>query len=85
MKALVKAKPFDPLGNATHTALSFDVLANMCHGGKIALLGILPPNTPIDWDFVFIYANNRDVIFRYAVIFIWRLRANLCLMYTQKF
>lgn len=22
------------------------------HGGKIALLGILPPNTPIDWDLV---------------------------------
>jgi threonine 3-dehydrogenase len=28
------------------------MLPNMCHGGKIALLGILPPETPIDWDFV---------------------------------
>jgi threonine 3-dehydrogenase len=28
-----------------------DMLANMCHGGKIALLGILP-KTQIDWDFV---------------------------------
>jgi len=28
-----------------------DVLRNMAHGGKIALLGILPP-TVIDWDFV---------------------------------
>ena len=28
-----------------------DMLANMCHGGKIALLGILPP-TQIDWDYV---------------------------------
>ncbi len=27
------------------------MLANMCHGGKIALLGILPP-TQIDWDYV---------------------------------
>ena len=27
------------------------MLANMCHGGKIAMLGILP-ETPIDWDFV---------------------------------
>jgi threonine 3-dehydrogenase len=27
------------------------MLANMCHGGKIALLGILPP-TAIDWDYV---------------------------------
>ena len=27
------------------------MLANMCHGGKIALLGIMP-ETPIDWDYV---------------------------------
>jgi threonine 3-dehydrogenase len=29
-----------------------DMLANMCHGGKIALLGILPPETAIDWNTV---------------------------------
>jgi len=28
-----------------------DMLANMCHGGKIAMLGILP-NTEIDWNLV---------------------------------
>ncbi|MCE5278269.1 MAG: L-threonine 3-dehydrogenase [Planctomycetaceae bacterium] len=28
-----------------------DMLANMCHGGKIALLGILP-TTEIDWDLI---------------------------------
>ncbi|OHB64198.1 MAG: L-threonine 3-dehydrogenase [Planctomycetes bacterium RBG_13_50_24] len=28
-----------------------DMLANMCHGGKIALLGIMP-ETVIDWDYV---------------------------------
>ena len=28
------------------------MLANMCHGGKVALLGILPGNTAIDWDLV---------------------------------
>jgi threonine 3-dehydrogenase len=28
------------------------MLANMCHGGKVALLGILPPATAIDWDLV---------------------------------
>ncbi|MDD5687058.1 MAG: L-threonine 3-dehydrogenase [Elusimicrobia bacterium] len=28
------------------------MLANMCHGGRIALLGILPPKTAIDWDMV---------------------------------
>lgn len=29
-----------------------DMLGNMCHGGKIALLGILPSGTVIDWDLV---------------------------------
>jgi threonine 3-dehydrogenase len=28
------------------------VLANMCHGGKVALLGILPRSTGINWDLV---------------------------------
>lgn len=29
-----------------------DMLSNMCHGGKIALLGIPEPNTVIDWNLV---------------------------------
>lgn len=29
-----------------------DMLTAMRHGGKVALLGILPPNTLIDWDLV---------------------------------
>jgi threonine 3-dehydrogenase len=29
-----------------------EMLENMCHGGKIALLGILPPHTAVDWDLV---------------------------------
>jgi len=28
------------------------MLANMCHGGKIAMLGILSAETAIDWDLV---------------------------------
>jgi threonine 3-dehydrogenase len=28
------------------------MLENMCHGGKIALLGILPPHTAVNWDYV---------------------------------
>ena len=28
------------------------MLANMCHGAKVALLGILPPDTDVDWDLV---------------------------------
>jgi threonine 3-dehydrogenase len=26
------------------------ILENMCHGGKIALLGIMPQKTPVDWN-----------------------------------
>ena len=29
-----------------------DMVTNMCHGGKIAMLGIQPPNTSLDWDLV---------------------------------
>jgi len=29
-----------------------EMLPNMCHGGKIALLGIFPNSTAIDWDLV---------------------------------
>jgi len=29
-----------------------EMLTNMCHGGHIALLGILPPGAEIDWDTV---------------------------------
>lgn len=29
-----------------------DMIANMCHGGKIALLGIIPPDTAVDWNTV---------------------------------
>jgi threonine 3-dehydrogenase len=28
------------------------MLTNMCHGGKVALLGVLPPDTAVDWDLV---------------------------------
>ena len=28
------------------------MLANMCHGAKVAMLGILPPDTAVDWDLV---------------------------------
>ena len=28
------------------------ILDNMCHGGKIALLGIIPEKTAIDWNTV---------------------------------
>jgi threonine 3-dehydrogenase len=28
------------------------MLANLCHGGRVAMLGIQPPDTAIDWDLV---------------------------------
>ncbi|MCK4293332.1 MAG: L-threonine 3-dehydrogenase [Planctomycetes bacterium] len=39
-----------------------DMLANMCHGGKIALLGIMPP-TAIDWDYVVFNGLNIKGIY----------------------
>lgn len=39
------------------------MLQNMCHGGKIALLGILPPKTEIDWDLVVFNGLNIKGIY----------------------
>ena len=38
---------FEMSGNSQALA---DMIANMCHGGKIAMLGIPQPNTVIDWN-----------------------------------
>jgi threonine 3-dehydrogenase len=52
-KALGMKEGFDVGLEMSGSAEAFrDMLANMCHGGKIALLGILPHATPIDWDTV---------------------------------
>jgi len=40
-----------------------DMLANMCHGGKIALLGILPAETAIDWNTVIFSGLNIKGIY----------------------
>ena len=39
------------------------MLGNMCHGARIALLGILPPDTPIDWDLVIFNSLNIKGIY----------------------
>ena len=39
------------------------MLNNMCHGGKIALLGILPSKTEIDWDLVVFNGLNIKGIY----------------------
>jgi threonine 3-dehydrogenase len=39
------------------------MLRNMCHGGKIALLGILPPDSAIDWDLVVFNGLNIKGIY----------------------
>jgi threonine 3-dehydrogenase len=40
-----------------------EMLPNMCHGGKIALLGILPSNTAIDWNLVIFNGLNIKGIY----------------------
>jgi len=40
-----------------------DMLANMCHGGKMALLGILPAETAIDWNTVIFSGLNIKGIY----------------------
>ena len=40
-----------------------DMLKVMCHGGKVALLGILPPQTQIDWDLVIFNGLNIKGIY----------------------
>jgi len=40
-----------------------DMLANMCHGGKMALLGILPSETAIDWNTVIFSGLNIKGIY----------------------
>ena len=40
-----------------------DMLRVMCHGGKIALLGILPQNTVIDWNLVVFNGLNIKGIY----------------------
>jgi threonine 3-dehydrogenase len=53
MNALGMKEGFDVGLEMSGNAQAFrDMLASMFHGGKIALLGILGPNTEIDWDLV---------------------------------
>jgi threonine 3-dehydrogenase len=40
-----------------------EMLPNMCHGGQIALLGILPSNTAIDWTLVIFNGLNIKGIY----------------------
>ncbi len=52
-KKLGMAEGFDVgLEMSGNPAALKDMLANMCHGGKVAMLGIQPAGTAIDWDLV---------------------------------
>ncbi len=48
-----------------------NMLANMCHGGKVALLGILPKNTAIDWDLVVFNGLNLKGIYGREMFETW--------------
>ena len=52
------------------TALQ-DMLVNMRHGGKIALLGLLPNGTPIDWDLVVFNGLNIKGIYGREMFETW--------------
>ena len=47
-----------------------DMLANICHGGKIALLGIMPP-TEINWDYVVFNGLNIKGIYGREMFETW--------------
>ena len=47
------------------------MLANMCHGARIALLGILPPDTAIDWDLVIFNSLNIKGIYGREMFETW--------------
>ena len=48
-----------------------DMIANMVHGGKIALLGILPNGTGIDWDKVVFNSLNIKGIYGREMFETW--------------
>ncbi len=50
-KALGMKEGFDVgLEMSGNAAALREMVAAMCHGGKIAVLGLLPPETPLDWN-----------------------------------
>jgi threonine 3-dehydrogenase len=48
-----------------------DMLNNMCHGGRIALLGILPNATGIDWDKVIFHSLHIKGIYGREMFETW--------------
>ncbi|MCP4023071.1 MAG: zinc-binding dehydrogenase, partial [Desulfobacteraceae bacterium] len=50
-KDLGMKEGFDVAMEMSGNPSAFDgILDNMCHGGKVAMLGIMPENTQIDWN-----------------------------------
>lgn len=52
-------------------------VANMCHGGKIALLGILPSETAIDWNTVIFSGLNIKGIYGREMYETWYKMASM--------
>lgn len=53
------------------------MLENMLHGGKIALLGILPPGTSIDWNLVIFNMLEIKGIYGREIFKTWHQMTNL--------
>lgn len=53
------------------------LLQNMQHGGKVALLGILPPGTLIDWDLVIFKMLNIKGIYGREIFSTWYKMAHM--------
>ena len=63
-KALGMREGFDVGLEMSGNPTAFNtMLSNMCHGGKIALLGILPSKTEIDWNLVVFNGLNIKGIY----------------------
>ncbi|MFV0339483.1 MAG: L-threonine 3-dehydrogenase [Parachlamydiaceae bacterium] len=54
-----------------------NLLQNMMHGGKVALLGILPPNTQIDWDLVIFKMLQIKGIYGREIFSTWYKMAHM--------
>jgi threonine 3-dehydrogenase len=72
MQKLGMKEGFDVAPEMSENPRAFDdILANMFHGGKIALLGIMPGSAAIDWNTVVFSALTIKGIYRQEMYETW--------------